>query len=133
VWWHAIAQKWVAEIHVNSKKYHLGIHESKQDAARVYDIAALLLHKEFAVPNFPKELYVGIDLEKEFKKYIRVFASPYRGVKRANAGWTSNLKVNKVNYYLGVFSNEEDAARAYDVKAIELLGDKARLNFKRAN
>lgn len=34
--------------------------------------------------------------------------------------------------YIGRYSDPEDAARAYDAKAIELFGEFARLNFDRA-
>lgn len=35
----------------------------------------------------------------------------------------------QVMVYIGRFENEEDAARAYDAKAVELRGDSARVNF----
>jgi len=57
----------------------------------------------------------------------------YRGIFKANkhiGGWVARIKHHKVNFYLGRYNTAEEAARAYDVKAIELLGNKAQLNFR---
>jgi len=48
-------QKWQASIVFNGKTIRLGVFDAREDAARAYDIAALLLHGEFARVNFPKE------------------------------------------------------------------------------
>jgi len=47
--------KWQALIKANRKHIYLGLFDSKEDAARAYDLAALLLHGEFARINFPAE------------------------------------------------------------------------------
>jgi len=39
------------------------------------------------------------------------------------------IYLNKKYYYLGLFRDEADAAKAYDQKAFELLGENAKLNF----
>eukprot|EP01043_Picozoa_sp_COSAG02_P024074 COSAG02_NODE_1304_length_13353_cov_92.513883_10_plen_488_part_00 len=57
--------------------------------------------------------------------------STYRGVEPSGAaGWSAELiaKGGK-RHYLGTYRTEEEAARAFDKKALELRGDKARLNF----
>jgi hypothetical protein len=58
-------------------------------------------------------------------------SSQFKGVsffKRDNK-WNSSITLNGRKFYLGRFKSEIDAARAYDVKAIELFGEYARLNF----
>ena len=60
-------------------------------------------------------------------------SSRYRGVWRAENRWAAQISTRKDNirtvFYLGVFSDEIDAAKAYDRKAREIFGDFARLNF----
>ena len=57
--------------------------------------------------------------------------SKYKGVNwhRVSQKWRAKIKKNRKDYYLGLFSNEIDAAKAYDRKAKELHGEFARLNF----
>jgi hypothetical protein len=57
----------------------------------------------------------------------------YKGVyynKNANKNkYYSQIKCRDKRYHLGMFSNQEDAGKAYDKKAYELYGRFARLNF----
>jgi hypothetical protein len=53
----------------------------------------------------------------------------YRGVRlNPSNKWDSIITFNKKRYYLGLFETKEEAALAYNKKATELLGDKAKLN-----
>ncbi len=57
--------------------------------------------------------------------------SKYKGVSfhgRKNK-WFARLQYCKKVFYLGEFTEEIDAARAYDKKCYEFYGDKAKLNF----
>ncbi len=58
--------------------------------------------------------------------------SRFKGVcwSKSCSKWLAQIMANKRRCYLGVFEDEEDAARAYDAKAKELHGDFAKLNFK---
>jgi len=58
-------------------------------------------------------------------------SSKYRGVSwnRQRNKWCAGIKVNGKNMNLGGFTSEVDAARAYDVAAVQYFGQFARLNF----
>ena len=58
-------------------------------------------------------------------------SSVYKGVrfcKKANK-WTAQIRHNAQLIHLGSFSDESEAGRAYDRKAIELFKEFAVLNF----
>jgi hypothetical protein len=57
--------------------------------------------------------------------------SKYKGVYRnsTNTKWVGLIKHSGIKYGLGSFSVEEDAARAYNKKALELFGEFAKLNI----
>jgi hypothetical protein len=82
-----------------------------------------------AARKLPREKVDDPDVPTPGKKPRR--KSIYRGVEPNGAtGWCAELiaKGGK-RHYLGTFRTEEEAARAFDKKALELRGDKARLNF----
>lgn len=58
-------------------------------------------------------------------------SSLYFGVSfnKRNQVFSANITKDKKTYYIGSFKDELEAAKAFDKKAIELYGDKARLNF----
>lgn len=51
VCWDKLNQKWTAHITVNAVQTTLGYFTSKEAAARVYDAAAVILHKRFCCTN----------------------------------------------------------------------------------
>jgi group I intron endonuclease len=57
--------------------------------------------------------------------------SNYRGVSfiKKEQKYQSMIQYNKKQYYIGIFASEIEAAKAYDKKAYELLGSRAKLNF----
>lgn len=58
--------------------------------------------------------------------------SQYKGVswRKDTEKWNASITKDGVYYSLGCYSTEEEAALAYDKKALELFGEFARLNFK---
>ena len=57
-------------------------------------------------------------------------SSQYKGVcfVKSRNKWLSSICINKRNYNLGNFKNEEDAARAYNEAAQKYFGEYAHLN-----
>ena len=64
------------------------------------------------------------------KRYLRGGSSVYRGVTQTSANtWQAQITHKRKNQYIGMFRTAHEAARAYDGKAKELLGDTANTNF----
>jgi hypothetical protein len=113
----------------------IGYFNDEEDAARAYDKKAIELFGYEIVKrklNFPADKEKTMSTSFETKK--REYTSEYYGVyldKNRNK-WVSDITVDKIKWRLGRFESEEEAARSYDKKAIELLGyekAKKRLNF----
>lgn len=56
--------------------------------------------------------------------------SGFKGVVKQGNKYRARIGVNNRKLYLGLFDTPEDAAKAYDIKAIEVFGEFAFLNFK---
>lgn len=73
------------------------------------------------------------ETHKKISKSLQGFRrtdSPYSGVFRMKSGrYTSYIKIDRKRKHLGVFSSADEAAIAYDIKALELYGPSARLNL----
>ena len=66
------------------------------------------------------------------RKGSKQTSSKYKGVyrKKHTHLWRAHIQYNRKDIHIGYFKDEEDAARAYDQKAIELFKEFANLNFK---
>jgi len=56
-------------------------------------------------------------------------SSKYKGVYRRKGRWFATIQYESKGYAIGQYESEEDAGKAYDLKALELFGQFAKLNF----
>lgn len=63
-------------------------------------------------------------------KQKRITASKYKGVwlDKRSGKWHAEVICKKIKYRLGSFKHEVDAAMAYNIKAVLLFGEYARIN-----
>ena len=54
--WHNYSKKWQVSIFVENKKIYIGVFESKNDAARAYNEAAIKYHGEYVKLNIVEEM-----------------------------------------------------------------------------
>lgn len=55
-------------------------------------------------------------------------SSKYKGVNKTKSRWHARITHYGVEYFLGSYETEKEAALAYNKRCIELYGDKAKLN-----
>lgn len=68
-------------------------------------------------------------LANQRKRRLQRLTSRYKGVSWCHGRWQVMCGPHTAGRYLGRFSDEEAAARAYDRRALELWGEYARTNF----
>ena len=141
---------WYAFIKQNRKRLYIGSFAKDEYAAYAYDKRAIERYGEDAMRNFPHlnleeitEIFNKIKEEdaiifcdyksknKQGKLLDITKTSKYIGVCRPKdkKKWKASIAFRNKEYRLGYFYTEEDAAHAYDRKAIELYGENAKLNF----
>lgn len=113
-----------ANVSTEGKTYYVGTFSSEIEAAIAYNQKATKLFGEYAMLNeIPKE-YLNV-----IPKPIR-HTSKYRGVlfHKRTKKWQASIQRNKKRTHLGYFDVEEEAAKAYNKKAVELYSERAKLN-----
>ncbi|XP_055822202.1 AP2-like ethylene-responsive transcription factor At1g16060 [Solanum dulcamara] len=118
------------------KQVYLGAYDEEESAARAYDLAAIKYWGTSTFTNFPisdyeKEIEIMQNMTKEehlasLRRRSSGFArgvSKYRGVARHHHNNRWEARIGRV------FDTQEEAARAYDIAAIEYRGTNAMTNF----
>lgn len=75
-------------------------------------------------PSFDSE-----KVSELIQKNTKPRGSKYRGVSKNGSQWQVLIMVKKKKRYIGSFSNEEEAAKAYDKVALQHHGIKAKTNY----
>ncbi|EJR71449.1 hypothetical protein IK7_06221 [Bacillus cereus VD156] len=122
-------EKWISVITNNGKTMYLGRYDNEDDAALAYNKAAIEMFGGHAYQNVIGKDNCAIAIDIPHKQPRRKNKIGFRGVSKSNKKYTARIIFKRQHIYLGVFGTSEEAARAYDKKAIELFGDKAVLNF----
>eukprot|EP01050_Picozoa_sp_SAG11_P015943 SAG11_NODE_2118_length_3791_cov_2.251625_4_plen_245_part_00 len=140
--WKVGDAKWEACIKTKGRTTYLGLFTDEAAAARAYDAAARELRGAEAQVNFPRAGEVQAQAKTLSRSAEEIAAaravgwrrSRFRGVrwKVGDAKWEACIKTEGRTTYLGLFTDEAAAARAYDAAARELRGAEARVNFPRA-
>lgn len=122
-------QKYYAFVQLNGKKKQIGSFLDEKDAARAYNKYMADMYG----PDHPALNPVEGTLDYIPVKYAtgKECTSKYRGVTlyRANGKYRATFCLNKKKIVIGAYATEEEAAMAYNTKAKEMLGDKAKLNI----
>ena len=117
--------RWLSKIMKDGINYYLGSFSDELSAAIIYNNKAKELYGENANLNI-------IDNNIEFISNITRSleqTSDYIGVSKANKKWSARITKDEITYKLGYFEQENDAAKAYNEKAIELYHEDAILNL----
>lgn len=115
---------WKAEI----DNHFIGHYLTEGEAAYYYNEQAKIRHGEFAVLNDLSGLSINLTPRRNRK-------TPYKGIRfnKRDKMWYARIMQNRKEIYIGCYKDAVSAAIAYNEKAIELHGDKARLNTIRSN
>jgi uncharacterized protein YueI len=112
-------KRWTAQISYDNKRHYLGTFDTKHEAALAYDKAARQCGEDMPL-NYERiaaeEAVVKVHIPAVWESGLRQ-SSEYRGVSwnKSSNKWKAQINYDGKRHYLGVFEDEEEAARAYDI------------------
>lgn len=112
---------YVATIKVKKHSFQIGHFNTAEEAAHAYNTVAKQHFGAFAKLNELPEW-------AQHFQFPRKNSAGFRGVYPSRTRYRVRITFQDKRINLGTFDTAEEAAHAYNQKAIELLGDKARLN-----
>lgn len=145
--WNSNCSKWRAQVWKGSEVHHLGYFEREEDAARAYDEAVLRIRGPDAPTNYPRTHYAYSDDEDRTAGVYRPNGTAALKIGEDTAekegdsrmlgvswsegrhAWLSEIWDGTKYKFLGAFTEEADAAKAYDVACLAQHGDDALINF----
>ena len=156
--WNSNCSKWRAQVWKGSEVHHLGYFEHEEDAARAYDEAVLRIRGPEAPTNYPRAHYGGSEEDvggtvglhgngtatqggtaaasqggagRKHQDKDKESDSRMLGVSWSDShqAWLGEIWDGQRYKFLGAFTAEADAAKAYDVACLAQHGDHAIINF----
>lgn len=143
---HRRSGRWEAHIWINDygRQVYLGGYDRPEDAACAYDVVAIKSKGLKSSTNFSIERYFVLaewlsnqslqEVVTNVRRISRGFSrgtSKYRGVTLHPSGrWESRIGIHGNRHiYLGLYEDQDEAARHYDHALVRLKGLKAVTNF----
>jgi hypothetical protein len=130
--WSKARKKWIAQVTIGGVRKNLGGFEEEDEAARVYNLAAVQAYGEHTFQNVIGQDNNCKEKNSEKNHQPRTIKkgkiSKFRGVTKEinNTKWRA--AIGKDRKHLGYFDSETQAAKAYNKAAKERYGPKAILN-----
>lgn len=136
-WWYEWLMQWNWHVQKNHGTFYACWGKNKISIHRVimncYDPKTMIDHVNHnGLNNTHCNLRVSTNrLNQANSVKQRNRTSKYKGVSfyKNKGKFTARMRGTKHDYFLGMFVDEVDAAKAYDVKAKEVYGEFANLNF----
>ena len=111
---------------VKKKNDTVGIHQILMNPPKGMEVD----HKNHnGLDNRRQNLRIATKQQNMFNLPKTNLTTGFRGVTKKGSLFTARVSSEKERLYLGVFNTAEEAALAYDIKAKELQGEFAILNF----